>query len=138
MSESSRLGDVTSMSAEERDALRARVTLHAPGLILFREQPVVAIAALEVMFERVEELSAGAPYRLIIDVSSSKRPGPAESEWILRWYKRNLGTSLEAFGLVTGNNRLINTALTFLARSAGFPGVQTFPSLEDAERTLLP
>ena len=99
---------------EEINELRARVTRHATGILLYEEVPVVTEFQIGVCFGHVEELLLENPGAgLIIDIRTSERPSAAIRECLRGWYCR-LDGKLSRIAVVTGKNFLINIVAKFI------------------------
>jgi hypothetical protein len=99
---------------EEIAAMRARVSLLADDVVLYRELPVMTVFSVDVFFGRIEELfrEHGCPY-LMVDVSAGGRPDAAERKRIQEWIQR-LTPPLRHIAVITAKNVLVTIAAKFV------------------------
>ena len=101
------------VSPEERAAIAERVSLVGDGVLLWREVPVPSLLAVEIMAEKVQELTQGLDaYTRVVDLSESARPNAK----VRRRLRDMLAGEdrLRHIGVFTQKNILINVALKFV------------------------
>ena len=101
------------VSPEERAAIAERVSLVGDGVLLWREVPVPSLVAVEIMAEKVQELTQGLDaYTRVVDLSESARPNAK----VRRRLRDMLAGEdrLRHIGVFTQKNILINVALKFV------------------------
>ena len=116
---------------EELMALRRRVSVLKPGLILYRELPVVTGFTIDLMFKQVKQVSSSwDAYSLIIDLSNAGRPSAAARHSIVRRF--NSLARLERIILVMGGNVLIRVASKFILAGVLKQDIVTVTTLDEA------
>jgi hypothetical protein len=116
--------------ASEREALRQRVVLLAPGVILTREVPAMTKFSIDVLFERERELAGGKGFHIIVDLSETQEPD-AETRAYL---KKKIASFFDGdfhMVLVTGKNLLMNISIKFVIGKLG-RSVTIFRTVEQA------
>ncbi|MBI3071261.1 MAG: hypothetical protein HYY84_03955 [Deltaproteobacteria bacterium] len=116
---------------EERETLRARITLFEPDVVLYREAPIQTPFQLDVMWGRMAELTAALPnYYALIDLTHASRP-PADVRFHLRvlmtTHRRPAYTAL-----FTEANFVLNVAARFVMASAGMKDFSVHRHRDDA------
>src|SRR4051812_29620299 len=77
------------MTAEERDALLARVFVVEPGIVFYREIPIQTVESVDLMIGRMHDLGFQWPSFIeVLDLSTVARPSPAVRAVIRRWMQR--------------------------------------------------
>ena len=100
-------------SPEERQAIAARVSKISDDLILWNEVPVPSLLSVELMAERVRELTTDCDsYCRVVDLSRAARP----SAEVRRRLRQMLAAEdrLRHIAVFTEKNTLINVAVKFV------------------------
>jgi len=119
-------------TAEENDAIRARVTAIGDRTVLYEELPIMTAHSAGLCLERARELAE--PWDalwLIVDVRDVIRPD-APSRHAIRNGLRALGPKLRGVYLIPGENVAVRMALTFLFRFIGFSHWRVVGSVDEA------
>lgn len=99
---------------------------------MFKEIPIQSTFSLDLLFDRLEELSAGAErFAYIVDLRGVKRPGPEVREKLKERVKR-LNPRLAHAGLVVGDDVVIRAVAKLAAFALGFRSFTSHVSVEDA------
>jgi hypothetical protein len=115
----------------EREALRQRVVVLEPGVILVREVPVMTKFSVDVLFERERELAEGFDdLHMIIDLRKTAEPD-AEIRAHLKKAIASLFGGNFHMALVTGKDHLMNTSVKFVIGKFGRP-VTLHDTIEEA------
>jgi len=119
-------------SPSERSELRERVWRIDDRLFMLVEVPVQTPFTLDVMFDRLEELTAGLDrFAYIVDLSGVKRPDARVREK-LRERVGLINPRLVHAGLVVGGNAVIRAVAKLAAYSLGFRSFSFHMSVEEA------
>ena len=90
-------------AAAELAELRERVWRVEDGLFMFKEVPVQTTFTLDLLFDRLEELTQGLErFAYVVDLRGVKRPGPEVRE-TLRLRVGRLNPRLAHVGVVVGS-----------------------------------
>jgi hypothetical protein len=120
------------LGGELRGALRNRVSRLEDGLYLLAEVPVQTPFTLDVMFDRLEELAAGAErFAYIVDLSGVERPDAAAREKLRERVVR-INSRLIHVGVVVGGNVVIRAVAKLAAFSVGFRSFSFHNSVDEA------
>jgi hypothetical protein len=126
-----RPGDADS-TLVELDELRARVWKLDDRLFMFAEVPVQTPVTLDVLFDRLEELTAGLDrFAYVVDLSGVKRPDASVRER-LRHRVGRIRPRLEHVALVVGGNVVIRAVATLAAFAVGFRSFTIHASIDEA------
>ena len=99
---------------EEVRAIRDRVRLYQPGIILYEETPLQTEFSLGIIFDRIEELLRENPgASLLVDLTIAERPNAQIRDYLRTRFAR-LGDQLQRIAVFTGKNFLLNTAAKFV------------------------
>jgi len=116
----------------ELEALRARVRKITDRIFLYEEVPIQSTFTLDLLFDRLEELSAGLDrFAYIVDLRGVKRPGAEVRERLKQRVKR-LNPRLAHVSIVVGTDVVIRAVAKLAAFAIGFRSFTTHSSLEDA------
>lgn len=116
----------------ELDELRARIWKVEDGLFMFAEIPVQTPFSIDVMFDRLEELTAGIDrFAYVVDLSSVRRPD-ARARERLRHRVGRIRPRLEHVALVVGGNAVIRAVATIAAFVIGFRSFTIHASIDEA------
>ena len=122
------------MGPEMRAELRKRVT-RVEGedrLFMLVEVPVQTPFTLDVLFDRLEELTAGLDrFAYVVDLSGVRRPDARVRERLKQRVAR-INTRLVHAGLVVGGNAVIRAVAKLTAFSIGFRSFSFHKSVEEA------
>jgi hypothetical protein len=116
--------------AAERDALRRRVVLLEPGVILCREMPVMTKFTIDVLFERERELAGAKGFHIIVDLTETHEP---DAE-IRAYLKKKIASLFDGdfhMALVTRKNHLMNISVKFVVGKLG-RSVKMYDTIEQA------
>lgn len=131
MSTEARSADADS-TLVELDELRARVWTLDDRLFMFDEVPVQTPFTIDVMFDRLEELSAGiGRFAYVVDLSRVKRPDARVRER-LRHRVGRIRPRLAHVALVVGGNAVIRAVATLAAFVIGFRSFTIHASIDEA------
>ena len=118
---------------EEIQAMQECITIHEPGILLWRELPVQSLFSLDVVEERLQILTRDLDrYDLLIDLVRATPPSPA-----VRARLKRIFTSQAKLGRVavfTGKNVMLNVAAKFVL--GGSVGLRKYSVHRDAEEAL--
>ena len=124
--------DVADSTLVALDELRARVCKLDDDLFMFDEVPVQTPFTIDVMFDRLEELSAGVGrFAYVVDLSRVKRPDARVRER-LRHRVGLIRPRLEHVALVVGGNAVIRAVATIAAFVIGFRSFTIHASIDEA------
>lgn len=116
----------------ELDELRGRVWKLDDGLFVFEEIPVQTPFTIDVMFDRLEELSARSDrFAYVVDLSRVKRPDARVRER-LRHRVGRIRPRLAHVALVVGGNAVIRAVATVAAFVIGFRSFTIHASIDEA------
>lgn len=102
----------------EVEALKARLTLLRPDLVMYREVPVPSPFQIGVFAERLKQLTAGLDgYSMIMDLSQARPPGGAVRESLRGMFREQ--TRLRRVAVFTGGNFIINGVAKLLLKRSG-------------------
>lgn len=117
---------------DELAALRARVTQVEDRVFMFQEVPIQSTFSLDLMFDRLEEMTKGLDrYAYIVDLRGVKRPGAEVRERLKHRVKR-LNPHLVHAAIVVGNDVVIRAVAKLAAFAIGFRSFTSHSSVEDA------
>lgn len=101
-------------SPEEVEAIRQRVWVHAPGIIMFHEVPVPSEFQLGICFQRIEKLAREhGCSKIICDLTETARPSP-EMSGLLKELLKEREEVIKHMAVFTGKNFLVNIAAKFV------------------------
>ena len=116
----------------ERQELRERVWRVDDRLFMIHEVPVQTPYTLDVLFDRLEELSAGLDrFAYVADLSGVKRPD-ARARERLRQRVEHINPRLAHVGIVIGANAVIRAVARMAAYAIGFQSISFHSSVDDA------
>jgi hypothetical protein len=117
-------------------AIRARIYLHRPSVIMYVEMPVQSAFHIGVFDERLRELSSSLPsFDLLIDLTAAKPPGAETREALKRLFAARL-TGVRRAAAFTGRNFMLNVAAKFVLGSFGLRDFSVHGTLAAAEAAL--
>lgn len=118
---------------EEIQAIRERVFLAEPGIVVWYELPVQCAFSMRLFEERAAELIKDQrDWGIVIDVTDSGPPSADVREEIRAGMLR-LGIATHPYALATGKNPLLNAAAKFvIAPVLGFGSVAITKTREEA------
>jgi hypothetical protein len=121
-----------STATDERDELRARIRKLDDRLFLFNEVPVQTPFTLDVLFDRLEELTEGLDrFAYVVDLSGVKRPDARVRER-LRQRVGRISPHLAHVAAVVGGNAVIRAVAKMAAFAAGFRSFTVHASVDGA------
>ena len=119
-------------SPAERLELRDRVRQVGGALFMMVEVPVQTPFTLDVMFDRLEELSAGLPrFAYVVELSSVQRPDAAARER-LRQRVGRINPRLAHVSVVVGANAVIRAVAKLAAFAIGFRSMSFHTTVDEA------
>ena len=117
---------------EARAELRKRVRQIDDRLFLLVEVQVQTPFTLDVLFDRLEELTAGLDrFAYVVDLSGVRRPDARVRERLKQRVAR-INTRLVHAGLVVGGNAVIRAVAKLTAFSIGFRSFSFHKTVEEA------
>src|SRR5262245_39902898 len=103
---------------EQVEALRERVYLHSPGVVMYREVPVPTLFQLDVFQGKLTELTRSMDsYALLVDLTEAAPP-TAEIRAHLR-IAFSARTNIRICAVFTGRNFMLNVAAKFVLSGIG-------------------
>lgn len=122
-------------SPAELEALRARVTLYKPGIVLYREIPKTSPFTINLMYDVAEALviEHDCPFFLVDVREATKLPSVQARKLIISRAER-LSGQIRHYCLVINDNPLIAVASRFV-QAAMTISLSLHGSIEDAEET---
>jgi hypothetical protein len=116
----------------ELEALRARVWKLENQIYMFEEVPIQTTFSLDLLFDRLEELTAAEEqFAYIVDLRGVKRPGPEVRQRLKERVER-LNPRLAHVAVVFGSNIVIRAVAKLAAFSIGFRSFTSHAGVEDA------
>ena len=116
----------------EVDELRARVSQLEDRLFMFDEVPVQTPFTLDVLFDRLEEMTAGLDrFAYVVDLSRVKRPN-AQVRERLRHRVDRIRPRLAHVAVAVGGNAVIRAVAKLAAFAVGFRSFTIHASLDEA------
>ena len=116
----------------EQDELRTRVWKLEDRLFMFDEVPVQTPFTIDVLFDRLEELTAGLDdFAYVVDLSLVKRPDARVRER-LRERVTRIRPRLTHVAAVVGGNAVIRAVARLAAFAIGFRSFTIHASLNEA------
>jgi hypothetical protein len=117
---------------EEIQAIKDSVRLCEPGIVSWRELPVQSIYHLNLMEEKLIELTRDLPrFDLLIDLVEADAPGPEIRERLKSLFSGQ--SKLGKTAVFTGKNFMLNVAAKFvLGGSVGLRNFSVHRTLEEA------
>jgi hypothetical protein len=120
------------MTAEERDALLARVFVVEPGIVFYREIPIQSVESVDLMIGRMYELGFQWPsFVEVLDLSTVERPSPAVRAVIRKWMQR-LSPRLSHMCVIVEKNFVIRAVAKFVAYSMNIRQVSFYETETEA------
>lgn len=102
----------------EIEAIRARLYVLRPGVVMYREVPVPSAFQIGVFAEQLRLLTAGlAEFSMIMDLTQARPPGGAVREALRELFAGQPG--LRRVAVFTGGNFIINGVAKLLLKSSG-------------------
>jgi hypothetical protein len=118
---------------EEVQAIKECITVHEPGILLWRELPVHSLFSLDVVEERLQLLIRDLDrYDLLVDLVRAAPPSPAVRERLKRIFKSQ--AKLGRVAVFTERNFMLNVAAKFVL--GGSVGLRKFSVHRTAEEAL--
>jgi hypothetical protein len=127
-------------SAEEREAIAARVSVIEDRVLLMREIPVQSPTSIDIMFDRFDQLSNGWDrWAYVLDITEAKRPD-AEARAALKVRGLRVSPRVAHVAAVVGNNLLMRAMVRIVAFAMGLKNVTVHAThgeaLEEARRAI--
>jgi hypothetical protein len=120
---------------EEIAALKERVYVHSPGVIMYREVPVMTLFQLGLFEEKLNELSAALDsYALIIDLTETEAPSAPIRARLKELFVGQ--TKMRQTVVYTGKNFMLNVAAKFVLAQAGLRSFSVHKTREQALEAL--
>jgi len=114
------------------DQLRRRVSRIDDRLFLLRQVSVQTRFTVEVLFDRLEELSAGLDrFAYVVDLTQAKRPDAPTRE-LLKQRILGLNERLAHVGLVVGSNAVMRALAKLVVFAGGVRSFSFHESIDDA------
>jgi hypothetical protein len=120
-----------SSTPEEIAALKERVYVLSPGVIMYREVPIQTVFQLDRFEEKLNELAAAVEgYALVIDLTEAEVPGAAIRARLKKLFggQPKLGRTV----VYTGKNFMLNVAAKFVLGGAGLRSFSVHKTREQA------
>ncbi|MEM6989906.1 MAG: hypothetical protein AAF721_05400 [Myxococcota bacterium] len=122
-------------SEADHEALRSQLYWHSPGIVMYREAPVITMHQLAVYHERLGELAAEVEeFQMLVDIRIASMP-TAEQRAKLREMYGNQSNLTDA-AAITGRNFVINIAAKFVLGGSGLKSFSVHRTLEQALEAL--
>jgi hypothetical protein len=119
-------------SPTERAELRDRVWQQEDRLFMMVEVPIQTPFTLDLLFDRLEELTAGMErFAYVVDLSGVQRPD-APTRARLRERVGRINPHLVHVGAVVGANGVIRAVAKLAAFAIGFRSISFHKSVDDA------
>ena len=119
-------------TAEEREAIASRISVVGDRILLVHEIPVQSPFSVNLMFDRIEELTlAWDRFSYIADLTAAKRPNP-ETRATLKGRVLRISPRVAHVGIVVGNNLLMRAMARLLAHGMGLLSVSVHATLPEA------
>jgi len=107
----------------ETEAIQNRVSLVADHILLLREIPVQSPFSINLMFDRVDDLSREwTRFAYVADLTEARRPDP-ETRAALKSRVTRIGPRLTHVAIVVGNNLIMRAMARLFAHSMGLASV---------------
>lgn len=121
---------------EEVAAIRARMRLLEPGILIWQELPIQTVFSVRIAAEKLNELiETGKKAKELVDLREATSPSREVRNELGRLYKDH--PKLTHIAIVTGKNYLMNVAARFISVLLGFGVKCTFHStMEEALEAL--
>jgi hypothetical protein len=119
-------------TADETAAIASRVSVVGERVLLVHEIPVQSPFSINLMFDRIEDLTRDWDrFSYIADLTAARRPDP-ETRAALK--RRVLGISprVAHVGIVVGNNLLMRAMARLLAHGMGLLSVSVHATVPEA------
>lgn len=105
-------------SPAEIEAIKSRLTLLRPGVVIYREVPVPSPFQIGVFAAKLRQLTAELDgYSLIMDLTQARPPGGAVREALRELFGEQ--TKLRRVAVFTGGNFIINGVAKLLLKRSG-------------------
>jgi hypothetical protein len=105
-------------SPAELAAIKARLSLIRPGVVMYREVPVPSPFQIRVFADHLRELTAGLDgYAMVMDLTQARPPGGAVREALRELFAAQRG--LGHVAVFTGGNFIINSVAKLLLKNSG-------------------
>lgn len=115
----------------EIEALRCQVWTYSPGIVMYREAPVVSLFQVSVFRQRLIEVSDNCErFDLICDLTDAARPGAEERVALKGCF--SAPKNLEHVAAFAGSNLLLNMAVKFILSGLGLKSVVVVKTFEEA------
>jgi hypothetical protein len=112
--------------------LRRRVWAIGDRLFMLEEVPIQTPFTVDVMFDRLEELSAGmARFAYVVDLAAVARPD-ARTRARLKERILAINDRLEHVGIAIGSNAVIRAVASLVAFASGFRSFSFHGSVDEA------
>jgi len=122
----------TDAFVDEREALRHRVCKVEDRLFLMEEVPIQSPFTIDVMFDRLEELSTGLnQFAYAVDLTGVQRPD-APTRQRLHERVMRINSRLAHVGVAVGLNVVIRAVVRLAAFAIGFRSVTFHMTVEEA------
>jgi len=119
-------------SPAERLELRDRVWQLEDAIFMMAEIPVQTPFTLDVLFDRLEEMSAGLNrFAYVVELSGVRRPD-ARTRERLRQRVARINPRLAHVGVVVGANAVIRAVAKLAAFAVGFKSISFHPTADEA------
>lgn len=117
---------------DEREALRKRVCKVEDRLFLMEEVPIQSPFTIDVMFDRLEELSTGLnEFAYAVDLTGVQRPD-APTRQRLHERVMRINSRLAHVGVAVGLNVVIRAVVRLAAFAIGFRSVTFHMTVDEA------
>ena len=119
-------------TADEIDAIASRVSIIGDRILLMHEIPVQSSFSVNVMFDRMDELSREWDrFSYIADLNAARRPDP-ETRATLKERVLRISPRVSHAAIVVGNNLLMRAMARVFAYGMGLRSVSVHATLAEA------
>ena len=107
-------------TADEVDAIRARVHQEKGDIFILHEMPVISEFSIDLQFRQLLECTSKLPYfYVLIDLTESKPPNARQRALLKRKYG-SIRDQIAHAAFFTEKNHLITAAVKFVSAGIGF------------------
>lgn len=118
-------------SPEEIKAIKDRIYVYAPGVIMWHEVPVMSVYQLDLFEEKLGELTRDLEsYRMLVDIRGSDPPNAEVRSKLKKVFTSQ--PKLRRAAVVTGKSVIMNTAALFVVRVFGMREFSVHMTFEEA------
>lgn len=115
---------------EEIEAIRSRMQWLEPGVILWKEVPVMSLFSVEQATDKLTALTTDSKrFRMIVDLTDTASPPPPVRDKLMAFYKGH--PKIECFAIYNGKNFVANVFARLMGAFIGLP-ISFHKTFEDA------